>query len=316
MKPSAKPKARYTIASDALDSWRDDVLTGKTPTLYPFGTGELVRIEVGPGLVLLIGGPPGAGKTGFVMQGAVDALRLTPTFRALVCNVEMQAGVLLDRQLARLSGIDLTTIRYRRLGREHADRIDRAMATLESVADRLCFVRPPFDLGNVAAVADDFRADLIVLDYIQRIAPPGKHDNRRSSVDATMNYLRQFADAGVAVVVISAVGRSKDRRGRNTYAADDLSLASFRESSELEFGADAAWLLAPDRTHDENAVTLWHLKDRYGELRDMPLIFDGARQSFTPADPTPSGTDRAATLATLAAAWNRTKPAAEDNGDE
>ena len=57
-------KARYTTAADALVSWRDDVLTGKAPTLYPLGTGELARIEVGPGLVILIGGAPGAGKTG------------------------------------------------------------------------------------------------------------------------------------------------------------------------------------------------------------------------------------------------------------
>jgi len=71
--------------------------------------------------------------------------------------------------------VDLTAIRYRKLEAVHADRIDQALNTLASVADRLCFVRAPFDLGNVAAVADDFRASLIVCDYIQRISPPGDH---------------------------------------------------------------------------------------------------------------------------------------------
>ena len=33
---------------------------------------------------------------------------------------------------------------------------------------------------------------------IQRIAPPGEHGDRRGSVDACMNYLRQFADADTA----------------------------------------------------------------------------------------------------------------------
>ena len=81
--------------------------------------------------------------------------------------------MLLDRQLARLSGIALNVIRYRKLGAEHTDRIQRAMNTLETIGDRLCFLRPPFTLENVAAVADEFQASLILLDYIQRIPPPG-----------------------------------------------------------------------------------------------------------------------------------------------
>ncbi len=179
------------------------------------------------------------------MQLVTDALRLTPTLRALVCNVEMPPRVLLDRQLARLSGIDLGTIRYRRFAAEHADRLDQAMHTLEPLADRLAFVRPPFDLENVAASADAFHADLLVLDYIQRIPPPGQHADKRAAVNATMDFLRQFADAGVAVLVVAAVGRTKDSKGRSSYSGDGLNLASFRESSELEFGADDAFILVP-----------------------------------------------------------------------
>src|SRR5262249_11950913 len=107
--------AHFQPAADILDGWRTDILTGKAPTLYPIGAGELARIELGPGVVALIGGAPGAGKTAFVMQAVLDALTLTPGLKALVCNVEMSPSVLLDRQLARLSGIDLTTIRHRRL---------------------------------------------------------------------------------------------------------------------------------------------------------------------------------------------------------
>ncbi len=172
-------KANYRSGADVLDGWRDDVLSGKPPTFYPIGEGELSRLEIGPGLVTLLGGAPGAGKTCFAMQAVVDALRLTPTLRAVVCNIEMPPCALLDRQLARLSGVDLTTIRYRRLTAEHSERIDAGLMTLAEVCDRLAFVRPPFDLANIAAVADEFDAGLIVLDYIQRIQPPGEHGDRR-----------------------------------------------------------------------------------------------------------------------------------------
>ncbi|MCH8851347.1 MAG: DNA helicase [Planctomycetes bacterium] len=263
-----------------------------------------------------MGGGPGSGKTALTMQLLTDALRLTPKLRALVCNIEMAPGSLLDRQLSRLSGINLTAIRYRKLGAEHADRLDQALSTLEWLAERLCFVRPPFDLGNVAAAADDFRADVLLLDYIQRIRPPGEHGDKRGSVDAAMDYLRQFADAGVAVVVVSAVARSKDSRGRSTYAGDGLNLASFRESSELEYGADDAFIVAPDADPDSERVTLRHLKSRHGETKDLPLLFDRAHQSFTveTSTATHAKSDTGKMRSVLASLWDHTAPAADDAG--
>ena len=275
--------ANFATAADLLDAWRDDVLSGTPPILFPVSTGELSRIEIGPGLVTLLGGAPGAGKTAFVMQLVIDALRLTPTLRAIVCNVEMTPAVLLDRQLARLSGVDLTTIRHRRFDASHADRLDQAIHTLEALGERLAFVRPPYSLDNVAAAADAHDAGLIVLDYIQRIQPPGTHGDKRGSVNATMDYLRQFADTGVAVIVLSAVGRTKDDHGRSSYAGSGMNLASFRESSELEFGADDAFILHPEADNAEgDTLRLRHLKSRHGESRDMLLTFDRPRMLFTP----------------------------------
>ena len=294
--------ANYQSAADVLASWRDDLLSGRRPTFYPIGDGDLSRIEIGPGLVTLLGGAPGAGKTAFAMQSIVDALRLTPDLRAVVCNIEMLPAVLVDRQLARLSGIDLATIRYRRLTEAHADRIDAGLATLTEVCGRLAFVRPPFDLANVAAVADEFDAGLICLDYIQRIRAPGNHDDKRGNVDATMGHLRAFADAGVAVIVLSAVGRGKSSNGTSSY--EGLGLASFRESSELEFGCDDAFILAGDGSAD--GVVLKHLKSRNGACHDLELDFNRALQRFTARgfeDPFPPSDSRAGLLSATGRAW-------------
>jgi replicative DNA helicase len=312
-------EAKYLPAADALPAWRDEVLTGTPPKLYPAGTGDLGQLEIGPGLVTLFGGAPGSGKTALVMQLLLDALRLTPDLRAVVCNVEMAPAALLDRQLARLSGVNLSLIRHRKLAEAHGPRIEQALATLEPLAERLAFVRPPFDLTNLAATADAFEAGLIALDYVQRIAPPGDHGDRRGAVDATMAYLREFADADMAVVVVAAVARSKDRKGRASYA-EGLGLASFRESSELEFGADDAFLLAPD-PNDSGAVTLRHLESRHGEPKDVELSFDGRLQRFTPAASSNGPkADDGKVQAALAALWDRTQPAsdpqAEDDGGE
>jgi replicative DNA helicase len=306
---------RFQATADLLDGWRDNVLSGTPPTLFPVGDGALGRIEVGPGLVILLGGAPGQGKTALTMQLVCEALERTPTLRALVLNVEMSALVLLDRQLARLAGIDLTTIRHRRLGAEHADRVERGFHALERLSGRLAFANPPFDLANVAASADAFDAGLIVLDYIQRIGPPGEHGDRRGAIDATMGYLRQFADAGTAILVVAALARSKDGKGRSSYTGEALSLASFRETSELEYGADDAFILASDGD-DDGRVILKHLKSRNGETRDIPLQFDRPHQRFTPVEPSKPPSKRADAgklQAALRALWDRTAPAPDED---
>jgi replicative DNA helicase len=299
-------KVHFRSGHDLLAGWRDDVLLGKADPVYAIGSGELARFPVAPGRVTLIGGAPGAGKTAFTMQAAIDAVRMNETVRACICNIEMPPSVLLDRQLARLSGIDLTTIIKRELEATHAERVETGIGTLEAVADRFCFVASPYDLGNVAAAADEFGANLLVLDYIQRIPPPGDHGDKRGSVDATMDYLRQFAnDAEMAVIVVAAVARTKDKKGRSSYDASGLNLASFRESSELEYGSDDAFILTP--ANDDGIATLKHLKSRYGEARDFKLHFDAALQRFT-------GGDQQETLKPnpdLSAAWAQTKAAPE-----
>jgi replicative DNA helicase len=131
-----------------------------------------------------------------------------------------------------------------------------------------------------------------------------------------MDFLRQFADAGVAVVVVSAIGRTKDSKGRSSYAGDALNLASFRETSELEYGSDDAFILIADDDQGD-AVTLRHLKSRHGECRDIELTFDRKHQRFTPASsdqgPRPDAGKLQSALATL---WARTAPAADEKGGE
>lgn len=308
-------KPHYITGADAMESWRDDLLTGKPPTLYRIAdSGPLTDIEIGPKLITLFGGAPGAGKTAFVMQSCFDALRLNPSLRVVVCNVEMPPEILLERQLSRLSGVPLDIIRHRRIDESHAERVDAGFESMTEVVERLAFVRPPFELANVAAVADAFAplssggGTVIVLDYVQRIQPPGASGDRRGSVDALMNFIRQFADAGAAVVAVSAIGRQKDKSGRSSYAGDVMSLAAFRESSELEFGCDSAFILTTgDDDTEPNRRLLKHLKARHGELCDVDLVFDGSTQRFDAFDY--ESHDPTGLSAALTELWDRTDAA-------
>jgi replicative DNA helicase len=93
-----------------------------------------------------------------------------------------------------------------------------------------------------------------------------------------------------------------------------LGLASFRESSELEFGSDDAFILVPD-LEDSDTVTLKHLKARHTEAKDLVLTFDRPRQRFAPLESkakAPCPEQAGKVRSTLAALWNRTAPAPDD----
>ncbi|MCA9199594.1 MAG: AAA family ATPase [Planctomycetales bacterium] len=272
--------ASYITGNDVFSQWWTSIEAGEKPLRYCCGEGDLSKIHIGPGRVVLIGGAPGAGKTTLTMQLIVDALRMDDSLRACVANVEVSPATLLDRQLARISGIPATRIQNRELSDEFDERLQIARAALESAVGRIAFVSASFDLQNIASAADDFDANIIVLDYIQRIRT-GADETAKAGIDRTMDYVRKFADVGFAIVVVSAVGRSKDRYGRSSYDSADLSLASFRESSELEFGADDAYILAETK----DGMLLRHLKARYSEPHDIALEFHRSCQSFKAIDP-------------------------------
>lgn len=119
---------------------------------------------------------------------------------------------------------------------------------------------------------------LAVLDYVQRFSSGDKED--RAKLDEVMSKVRLLATAAAAVFVVSSVTRQKTRTGGSTYAG--LTLAAFRGSAELEFGADDAYLL-----HSEPATgvaRLEHVKFRFTRPRDVHLRFRGEYQRFDAGD--------------------------------
>lgn len=109
----------------------------------------------------------------------------------------------------------------------------------------------------------------------------GKGD-KREQLEHAATVLRRFCDAGAAVLVASAVARQKGQGG-STYTG--LNLASFRGSSELEYGCDGAYLFTPG---EGGTITLTCEKNRYGAVADIVTRFDPTTMTFSPA---PAGLD-------------------------
>jgi replicative DNA helicase len=266
---------------DLFNRWSQGILERQPQQLFecgPYGS-EIGKFSFGPETVTMIGAPPAAGKTAFCGQVVFDALRIEgqESLRLLIANVEMSVAALLTRQLARYSGISYSYLHHRDYCVDAQPRIEAAIDELRGLMPRVEFMRPPFTLENVRRRVESFDADIVLLDYAQRFTSEGKQTDLRTQTNATMDLCRLLADQGRAVIVVSALSRQKSSGG-STYDSKSMGLASFRESSELEYGSDAAWLLI--REPDSDQVELKCVKNRAGKLCSLQLLFDGSRQQF------------------------------------
>lgn len=264
----------YTTGADLFGSWFADVERGEPPVRFKLAE-PFAGLDVRPGRLILFGGAPGSGKTAALVQMGIDLLRMNESARLLVANVEMAPTLLVERVASRLSAVPLTAIADRTLTDGQLERMRAAVNSLAPVAGRLAFLDPPFALEHVAAAGTAFDANLLALDYIQRFTVGDGKGDKREQLETAATVLRGFCDTGAAVLVAAAVARQKSGHG-STYHG--LNLASFRGSSELEYGTDAAYLLVPG---DADAITLQCEKNRYGAVADIATRFDPATQTFT-----------------------------------
>jgi replicative DNA helicase len=118
----------------------------------------------------------------------------------------------------------------------------------------------------------------MILDYVQRFTVGTDAKDQRERIETAVTVLRRFCDAGAAVFCAAAVARQKTVHG-SSYRG--LNLASFRGSSELEYGCDSAYLLIPEG--DWGEVRFQCEKQRYGSVEDICTVFDPRVQSFAEA---------------------------------
>lgn len=271
--PELEPTAPDSMAT--FEKWESSVLNREHPAIYqwaPVGS-RLASFKIAADTVVVMGAPPGSGKTALALQIILDSLRAPgqEDLRVLNCNVEMHPCALLDRFLARLTGVGYSYVQLRSYDDNAIPRIKAAIEELRGLMPRIEFLRPPFTLENLSERAVNFGANLIVADYCQRLDHVKRSSDQRAQAGAVMDCCRRLADDGRCVLAVSAVNRQG--------YGPDATISAFRESSDLEYGADSAWLLI--REGNSAAVKLRCVKNRHGTIEDVQVLFDGSRQEFT-----------------------------------
>lgn len=275
-----KPVARCVTGAAVFEQYLDYVPPQPITTTNGINP-QLSSIPLVPGEMTLIGGAPGSGKTGLVYQLLFDALRYNPELNALSVNVEMSYFDLLDRQMSRLANVPLARIRAGTIDKRGAE-LAPAVEILRRVGPRIHYAEPPYVMPSIRATVDEVKPAILVVDYIQRIGVPG-HQDKRNEMNAALDELRRVADQGVAVLILSSLTRTKGKTG-NGYD-NSTSLGSFRETGELEYAVDTAFIMSAVREKDEpfTKCELKNLKRRHGQRQDIELRADFSIQEFADA---------------------------------
>lgn len=260
---------------DALDGLLGALDGGPIKALHR--TATFPEYELGPGMVDVLGSPPGYGKTLLASQLLYEAIEYDDDLIGYVLNCEMTPQSLLRRELARLTGIDSKALRFGNLDDDDRELIRRHSEPLRQRLERVRFVNA--DKEGLVSLASA-KPGIVLIDYVQRFTI-GKESDPRQAMNAVMTFCRRLADHGHSVLAISATKRSQE----GTHANKDLGLASFRESGEIEYGADSAYVLktSPPNQTPYRPARLECVKNRHGEPAGYDLVLDCTSLSFHPA---------------------------------
>ena len=228
-----------------------------------------------PGKITIIGAPPGTGKTALASQICFDALTEHPDLNLVIANCEMDMLSLLRREISRSSRVAHKKLLQASFDEGDFDRVMLACSELAQLAPRIKHVLPPFDTSSLEEVLL-LEPGLLIVDYLQKFR--GSDRDARTGVDEVCGTLRTIAMAGWSVLAMSATTRQHG--GHDPKA---LSMSSFKESGEIEFNADAAYVLR-DLSSDPKArvkdIELDCVKNRAGCLHSIDLRFCGDYMRF------------------------------------
>lgn len=301
IEPVVRP--RGTRLSDAVRHVLDDIERGAPPVEWKVADEPWGTFAFRPHSIVVIGGPTSGGKTAFVQCCLTRAMQINPSLRVLVGNNESQTSDLVKRMIALLAGVNLQHVRKHDQAHCTPEKMEQARAIMDGFGDRLHFLERPFTVEQMMLEAEDFGADVVCLDTLQKATLAGYDGDAQDTVRRTMGVLRRLADKGPCVVTAASlsrtgVGHMKDRVGSTE--TDERDTAIFLHSSEIETNANDAFALLPEKgaktaarpDQEYEPIKMWlnHVKSRDDAKTNVPLLFDGRYQQFTLRTPANGGT--------------------------
>lgn len=240
--------------------------------------------------LFIIAARPSMGKTAFMLNLSHN-VAVAAKQPVLIFSLEMGKEQLVDRMLARESGVDAWALRTGNLSDSDFEKIGHAMGTL-SEAQIYIDDTPGITVSELRTKArreaHKRPLGLIVVDYLQLMSGGSKFggsDNRVQEISEISRGLKGVArELNVPVIALSQLSRSVESR-----TPPHPQLSDLRESGAIEQDADIVAFLYREEyynpeTDRKNIMDIMIKKHRNGPTGNIELYFDREKQRISSLD--------------------------------
>jgi len=240
--------------------------------------------------LVVLGARPSLGKTSLALDMARHAA-VRANVPVGVFSLEMSREQVIDRLIAAEANIPLWKLRTGKLNNEgDFQRIQHALDTLSGAPIYIDDTPSP-NILQMRSMSRRLQIEhglgLLVVDYLQLIAPRRSSDNMVSQVTEISRGLKGLArELNVPILALSQLSRAVDQRDNKRPQLHDL-----RESGSIEQDADVVmFIYRKDKEkidvppEEQNMAEIIISKHRNGPLGSVELRFDTNAVSFRTVD--------------------------------
>lgn len=276
-----------SILSDSFQRLEDLVKNGTGLRGVPTGFADLDAKLAGfqPSNLIILAARPGVGKTTLALNMALHAA-LKEKVPIGFFSLEMSKEELVDRLLVGQADIDAWRLKTGKLSDDDYERITDAMGEL---AEAPIYIddTPGAMMLEMMTKARKLKLEkglgLIIVDYLQLIAPGKKFESRVQEVSFVSQQLKNMArELRIPVIALSQLSRAIEHRGEKR-----PQLADLRESGSIEQDADVVMFIYKEKEDEDLVVDssksiakLYVAKHRNGSVGEIDLMFRGDRVKF------------------------------------
>ena len=240
------------------------------------------------GDLIIIAGRPSMGKTTLGMNIAENVANAGGV--AMVVSLEMSAGQLIERTVARFGAINTQALRSGRLAQGDWSNLT---ASISRIHDKNLIIADDTRLAAVSRLRlaarkvkqKHGRLDLLMIDYLQLMRSEG--NNRNEELGSITRALKLLArELGCPIILLSQLSRAVEQRPNKRPMMSDL-----RESGAIEQDADVVLMCYRDDYYNPDSPFAGYAeilirKQRMGPLGEVHMVFQGQFSRFLDADPT------------------------------
>jgi len=234
-----------------------------------------ITLGFGSSNLVIIAGRPGMGKS--VLGMNIARYTALEGKNALLFSLEMEAEELMQREIAALSGISLTSIRTGDIKDHEWPKMTGAIEKMNT-DNLLIDDSPSITVAQIAArsrrIMKRQGLDIIIVDYLQLVT--GEGDSQTHQIELISKGLKRLAkELKIPVVALSQLNRELEKRPNKRPIMSDL-----RQSGAIEQDADIILFVYRDEYYNEDSADkglaeLIIAKQRNGPTGMIKLVFEG-----------------------------------------